>query len=559
MKNTCRSILSILVIGVLALMPLQLRAQSAPEPAVVISIAKVQEQLADANYLVEAAGFGQMAFIIKVQSDAYLKGIDTTKAAGVLLYFDEASPEPRALAFIPVQNMDDILNMVADNLGEVEEGEDHTTIVADSGQEIHIKQVGKYAFLSDKAEMFENIPADPEAALGNLPSKYNLAAKIFGQRIPKNLRQQAIDAIRGGYEAQLEQMNEGADLKADLQKENFDFQMEQLESMINETDSVVIGMAADKDAKSMYMDVEMTGLDGSPFAKRCEATLKAKPSQFLGFVSEDCALNMNSCFSLLPEDAKSYKKMISDLREQGIKELEADGDMSDENMGKIKSAADELITVLNDTLDEGVLDSGMIARVKKGDINLAAGTRMASPQKIEALVKENIGLLQEKLGDKLQVKLNSGSHMGVTLHTLVVAIPEEEEEVLDNFGDEVTIILGIGEKSLYVAAGNDPLPLLKEAMEKSASASPGATPLALQWNVYLTPLLKFGAGIENNEMVEAMANKLAEVGNDRLAITSSMMDNGMKMRFDLQDGVLQLISAATEAMGQGMAPGENDF
>jgi hypothetical protein len=558
-KTICRSIISALVIGLLALMPLQSHAQSAPEPAVVISIAKVQEQLADANYLVDAAGFGQMAFIIKVQADQFLKGVDATKAAGILMYFSEDAPEPKALAFIPVQNMDDILNTVANNLGEVDEGEDHTTITADSGQEIHVKKVGDYAFLSDNAALFENIPADPQAELGSLPTKYNLAAKIFGQRIPPNLRQKAIDMIRDGYEAQLEQLGQEGDLATDLQKENFDFQMEQLESMINETDSVVIGMAADKDAKSMYMDVEMTGLEGSPFAKRCQATMNAKPSKFLGFVNQDCAFNMNSCFSILPEDAKNYKKMIGDLREQGLKELEADGDLSDEDMGKIKAAADEVIGVINETLDEGVLDSGLIARVKKGDINLAAGARLANPQKIEGLVKENIGLLKKEMGDKLQVNLNSGSHMGVTLHTLVMAIPEEEEEIIDNFGDEVTIVLGIGEKAIYIAAGNDPLPLLKEAMDKSASASAGPNPLALQWNVYLAPLFKFGAGIENNEIVEAMAEKLAEVGNDRIGITSSMMDNGMKMRFDIQDGILQLISAATEAMGQGAVPGGNDF
>lgn len=559
MKTMCRSILTSFVIAVLALMPLRSHAQSAPEPAVVISIANVQEQLADANYLMDAAGFGQMAFIIKAQSDQFLKGVDRSKAAGILMYFGEESPEPRALGFIPVQNMDDILNTVADNLGEVDEGEDHTTIVTDNGQEILVKQVGKYAFLSDNAEMFENIPADPESALGNLPTKYNLAAKVFGQRIPKNLRQQAIDAIRGGYEAQLERMGEEGDLASGLQKENFDFQMKQMESMINETDSVVIGMAADKDANSMFMDIEMTGLEGSPFAKRCEATLKGKPSRFLGFVNEDCAVNMNSCFSLLPEDAKNYKKMIGDLREQILKEIEADGDLSDEDMAKVKSATDELISVFNDTLDEGVMDSGLIARVKKGDINLALGTRTAKPQKIEALLKENIGLLKNEMGDKLQVKLNSGSEMGVALHTLIVEIPEDKEEFIDNFGKEVTIILGIGENAIYLAAGNDPLPLLKEAMQKSASASPGQKPMAMQWNVYLTPIFKFAAGIENNEVVEAMAQKLAEVGKDRLGITSSVMNNGMKMRFDMQDGVLQLISAATAAMGHGMAPDANDF
>ncbi len=559
MKTICRNVFTSLVIGVAALMPIKAFAQSPPEPAVVVSVANITEQLADAKYLVDAAGFGQMAFLINVQADQFLKGVHSEKAAGILLYFDEETPQPNWLGFIPVKNMSDVLNTISNNLGQVEEGDDFATIITDNDQEILVKEANGYAFLSDKATMFENIPEDPQSFLGDLPSTYNMSAKVFGQRIPESLREQAIDMIKEGYEAQLAQMeNSGEDFAGGLQQGNLDIQMKQLESMIQETDSLVLGFAADKESKSMYFDIEMTGLDGSTFAKRCEATANGKPTRFSGFVNEDSAFNMNSCFTILPEDAENYKKMISQLREQGIEELEVDGDISDEDLKKVEQAADELIEVIEQTLDEGVLDSGIIAKVKRGDVNLAMGSQVVNPGKIEKLVKDNISIVKDELGDDLQIKFNSGSHQGVTLHTLVFTVPEDEEELIANLGEEVTVILGIGEKSLYLAVGNNPLATLKEAMDNSAAGT-NKSHVAMQWNIYLAPIMKFAAGIENNEMVEMMAKKLEEAGNDRLGLTSSMTKNGMKMRFDAQDGVLRLIQAATQAMGQGFAPDESDF
>jgi len=558
-KTICRNVFTSLVIGVAALMPMKAFAQSPPEPAVVVSVANITEQLADAKYLVDAAGFGQMAFLINVQADQFLKGVHSEKAAGILLYFDEETPQPNWLGFIPVKNMSDVLNTISNNLGQVEEGDDFATIITDNDQEILVKEANGYAFLSDTATMFESIPEDPQSLLGDLPSTYNMSAKVFGQRIPESLREQAIDMIKEGYEAQLAQMeNSGEDFAGGLQQGNLDIQMKQLESMIQETDSLVLGFAADKESKSMYFDIEMTGLDGSTFAKRCEATANGKPTRFSGFVNEDSAFNMNSCFTILPEDAENYKKMISQLREQGIEELEVDGDISDEDLEKVEQAADELIEVIEQTLDEGVLDSGIIAKVKRGDVNLAMGSQVVNPGKIEKLVKDNISIVKDELGDDLQIKFNSGSHQGVTLHTLVFTVPEDEEELIANLGEEVTVILGIGEKSIYLAVGNNPLATLKEAMDNSAAGT-NKSHVAMQWNIYLAPIMKFAAGIENNEMVEMMAEKLEEAGNDRLGLTSSMTKNGMKMRFDAQDGVLRLIQAATQAMGRGFAPDESDF
>ena len=42
-----------------------------------------------------------------------------------------------------------------------------------------------------------------------------------------------------------------------------------------------------------------------------------------------------------------------------------------------------LDNIRREWLDEGVLDSGILARVKRGDINIVAGSQVVNPRKID--------------------------------------------------------------------------------------------------------------------------------------------------------------------------------
>ena len=557
MKKILTPMFACLMAGLLWMAPMaqQANAQSAPEPAIVVSMAQVEKQLATANYLVDAAGFGQMAFFIKLQADNYLKGIDSSKPMGAMLYFSEESPEPSWMGFVPISNMDDVLNTIADNLGEVDEGDDYTTVITDSEEEVLIKKVGNFAYLTDDVDMFKRIPEDPVSVLGDLPNSYNLSAKVFGQRIPESLRQQAIDMIRDGYESTLEAQGDDS-LQSDLQQQNFEMQMKQLESFINETDSLTIGFNADKETGSLYMDVEFYGLEGSEMAKRCAVAKQAGASRFGGFLMKNVCFNANMCFKILPEDGETYKQMFTQLKDEAVKEMEEDGEMTDDQIGQMDEIISGLMDALSETVEAGVVDGGAVVTLDDG-FNLAAGMLIKNPGKVEAAVKKAITLAESKVEEDFEVKLNAGSHQGVNFHKIVVPIPEDEEEMMDVFGDTMNIVIGIGKDAVYLGAGSDPMSLTKKAMDGTSPS--GNEMRQQQYNLFLAPLLRFAANMEGEEMVEMMAEQLAQNGKDRISVVSDMVDNGMKMRFEMQDGILSLISVAAQSMGQGFAPGNDDF
>ena len=81
----------------------------------------------------------------------------------------------------------------------------------------------------------------------------------------------------------------------------------------------------------------------------------------------------------------------------------------------------------------------------------------------------------------------------------------------------------------------------------------------MQYNLYLAPIMKFAAGIDGEPAVENMAAELEANGKDRISMKSNQIDNGVTMRFEMQDGILALIKVGFESMGGGVPGGNNDF
>ena len=541
------------LLGATLIAPMTAAAQSDPKPAVVISVAQMDKQMSTVNYLVKSAGFADMGFLIKLQADQYLKGIDRKKPAGALLFFNEDSPEPEVLGFLPVSNLGDVLNTLSDNLGEVEEGDEYNVLITDGGDEVFIKEVNNYAYIADSEELFKRIPADPASELGELPNKYNMAVKAFGQRIPESLRTQALDLIRDGYEAQMEQMDDD-DLKSSLQKKNVEMQMEQIKSFINETDYLTIGMDANQESGNLVMEMEFIGLEGSKLSRQCKVAADSGPSAFGGFLMKGAAFDFNVCSKVVEEDTAQFSSLMKSAKEELVSAIDEDGDLSEEDLDKIESMVDKIVGALEDTIKAGKMDGGGVLKLEKGAMNFALGAKIASPKKIEDAVKEAVAFLNSKgLGDRFTANLNKENFEGINMHEIIVPIEDAEEEVRDMIGDEAKVYLGISSDAVYLAAGSDPLELLKKGIKGSA---PGGKMPNSQYNVYLAPILKFAASVEGEEMMEMMGAKLEEIGKDRIRVVGDVVKNGMNVRFEMQDGILELISVAIQGMGMG---GGDDF
>ncbi len=561
MKNVCITLTSAIATACLALSTLTCQsaaAQSLPKPAAVISITNLEDTLGDIDYLVDASGFGQMKFMVQTQITHFLKGIDQTRPSGVLLYMDEGAEQPSALGFLPVEELDDLLDTLA-GFAEVDEGDDYTTIVTDNEQEILVKLVGNHAFITDKAEMFERIPDVPPASLlGDLPTRFNLAARLFGQQIPKSLRDKAISTIRDAYEQQLDELeaDEENSAQTQLQQKSYEMNMKQIEDLIQGTDQLAIGMVIDEENKTLSGEIEIIGTEDSTLAKRAAANMTPDKSRFAGFAIPGAAFTALSRTNLIQEDIDQYTQLSETGIDTILKAINEEADVTTDEIAGLEKVFSDLSAALLETMEDGVADAGFVVELAKGNINMAGGFLTTDPKKFEQVAKDLAAKFEGKLSELGTVTLNSGSHRDVTFHTFSMATPQDTEEAVEAFGEQIQIVIGVGQQETYFAMGSDPTALLTRAIDGTEAKEAPAT-LGL-YNIYIAPILNLAAQMEPDQpMLQTMADRLAQGGRDRLQYELKPLKNGFSVRMDLQDGVLELIQVGTEALAMPQGGGGN--
>ena len=551
MKNLFQMCLMGLALTSLMLAPAQKvsAVQSAGEPAVVVSLSNVDEQLKDIRYLMEAAGQGGMyGFLVEPQANNFLKGIDRSQPLGALLYFSDDSPEPNWLALIPVKNMDDVLDTLDQNGIEVNESGSDVEMIGPDGSPIFLRKSGGYAAVSDDKEMLDMTPSNPVEALSAVSADFNFGAKLFVQRIPEGLREMAISGIENGYKEQMDNMDD-EDL-AELQAKNFEMQMEKMRSLINESEELVIGLNIDQAAKCLHLDAKMTGLDGSELARQSGLYGEAEPTRFGGFLSDDAAMTLSATGKVDSTDADQLNKMVEQLRDMANKGMDRDN-VSGPQRELAEKILEDVLAVVKQTIEEGTMDMGAMANVDESNANLVAGMVVADPARLEKSVKELVAVAKTELADKAQFNLDMGTHEGVRLHEIVIDVSDEEGATKLLGGDKARIYLGIGDHAMYIGAGNDPLDTLKSAISGDGSKTGEAVPM--QYNMRLAPILAKAAQMQDEDLPRQMAEKLAANGRDRISFVMNAIENGLEMRFEVQDGLLELISMAGGMMGGGGA------
>ena len=367
-----------LAIGLVAFLPETSEAQTDNSPAVVLSIASFNEQLDDIDFLTNAVSeeIGQMSGLLRLQAGGVLRGLDMDKPSGVMMYFKEDETEPEWVLFAPLKNMEDLLDNLS-NFADVEEDDETVTIVPDNGPELILRKSGKHVFASPNADRLKNLPANPEEMLEK-KGDYNIAMRFFAQRVPKSLRDFVVDTVEQSALAGLDDIDD--DVQAELQRASVEIQMKQMKELINETDEMMIGIAADKKGKRLTLDLTMKGTEGSQFEKRVAAAKTAGASNFAGFMMPKSAANGNMCFRLTEDDAKTYTDAVKNVRQSAIDKI--DEEETDKKKAEIaKKLANTIFDAMEETFKEGKLDAGGVVFIDDA-INGAIGMRIANPKKI---------------------------------------------------------------------------------------------------------------------------------------------------------------------------------
>ncbi|HEX5035450.1 MAG TPA: hypothetical protein VFW62_13300, partial [bacterium] len=494
----------------------QLLAQNA-KPVLVVSISSVEDTLADIAYITKAAGAEDAGRTALLFGNAFTNGIDKKKPIGMYVTPKAGGSDFVGVAFVPVTDLKTILATFKEQIGEPRDaGDGVKELTAPQGQSVYVKEQTGWAFISNEKENLTGLPADPAAMLGNMPKEYTLAAKVSVANIPEGLKKMAVDTIKEGFERQLQANPPGVDSElAEKMQRN---QLAALVKMVDELDELMIGFAIDGTGRRTYLDVNVTAREGTSLAKQY-AMLADTKSAFAGFLLPGAAATLNLSSTMAKEDIEQTVTLLKGVRQNVLKEIDNDPNLDATKRGAAKEVLGSMMDAFVKTVEGGKLDGGAALLLDAKSVDFVAGGLVAEGKTIEDSFKRLIELAKNE-PDFPNVKLNSGSHAGITFHTITAPIPDSEKEARDLLGDKVNIILGIGPKSVYVSFGKNAESLLKQVIDKSAQEGSKSVP-PMQLNVALLPILKFAASVDaNNPIVPELVKVLEKSGKDKVNIVS---------------------------------------
>lgn len=525
-------------------------AQGEVKPAVVVSFANIKEQLQDVNYIAGAVGQKDAASLVLLSANAYVKPFDQTKNFGAYVTLDGG--EPKVVAFLPVKSMDDVVELIENNTGNAPEKDgDYYVFTNPSNPDMPLYALDQngWAFLSNTKENLGDLPSDPAKLIDGLGA-YNIGVRVNVKDIPEEMKQMAIGLMEQGFEQVIEEMEEENPDQAEMQRQMNAQSLEQMKKMMNELEVATFGLAIDKNAPGVYMEVKVEAAEGSDTAKQILAS-KGAYSSFRGFMLEESAMNFAAISKIAQGDIESSKAAIANIPAMALKQLEDEESISDEDRELIESSVQTLTEVLSATVESGKMDMGGALVLTEDTAAIVAGGHMMETKKFEDMVKKLVERVQQEAPPEVKIELDAVVKDGVTYHNITVPVPDEEAQKV--FGEEVVISLGIGKDVVYLSAGKNADATLQDAIKNSKSKPMGTVPY-MEMNMDLAKVMKFAADVQPDQLELAAIAGSMEGKPARAIMTGEIEGNTGKVKILIEESLLKALgSIGAMAGGAGGA------
>lgn len=532
----------------------------------VAGLSSRDELLKDLDFLGELGGRPGLSGVITFFSGGALDVLEEGRPIGVVLQTDGASFTP--LGCLPITDVDRVLE-VAENFGfEPLDVGDGAYEIELPDQTIFFKSVGEWVFVAQSAAALASAPADPTQTLAELTASYDVGVTGMVQNVPEMYRQIALEELRNGMEEGLIQEEDESDEDFQARRKLAEAQIDQLAEMIQGLDKVTIGWAIDSEERLTFLDAIITGLPGSDIALAM-SVYDGSTSGVSGFHRPETAASFLTTGTTPPEllekQAAQVDATVEMIRAQAAKGIEEADELPDdpEVREAIHSAMDDLIDAYADMLRTGRIEMGGSLNLEGEGFDLILGAFVTDPSKVESAFKKLATVGEKEGGDKWPgIEWGYAEHAGVKLHGMSIPVPDEGP-AREAFGETVRVLMGVGAERVYLAAGPRGEEALKKAIDDSAAMADKEI-LPAEITISLGQILAAAEKVsQDNPQAAAIMGMLVESleeapdGADRLVMTTEAIENGVKVRYLINGGVLEAIgkvaaqAAAMQQQGGG--------
>jgi len=528
-----RTVVACLVGLPIVLDPVAGRARAADRAVLAIvtidSYADVRKQLGWLGMQVGQPGLagGLETVLLMATQGRGLAGLDVKRPLGIVVSTDGG--DVAVQGFLPVKNVDDLLESLKSVTGPVERQGDTRSIVLPSGLPLDIAQRDDWAIVAPRGMDVRGI--DPVPLFTPLAENYSIGIEIFPHRLPEPLRLQLrmlLEQLAANAAAQGQQMDPKAVAAA-------------IDGM-PATESLAIGLSIDADKGRIFLENRFVAMPGSPAALAMQS-------------ADGGRLTV-----AMPRPADGRRPAVSAHLVQSVPDGARREVMSALDLALPPDADDPLtktIAVLLREMVSSVLSTGGIdaaaavdtptekPRDGKGLPDVTLGVRVKDGAALEQQLKRTLaaGAAGPRLlPDGVKVTFDAGKVGAATLHT--VAIDLRGSDAADSLGDTVDLTLAVAPEHAFLLAGGDPRQRLESLLGPDGRVDAAAKPI-VGVDVDVKRLLAYAGGRDVATPEPAAATAPAEgdtpAGQVRLFIRP--LERGVATRLTADGAALRSLAA----------------
>lgn len=519
----------------------------APKPVVVVSVASLKKNLDDLAYACRLAGAEDAGKSITFFANALSAGIDRQRPAG--LYVVPQTGDFHAVAFVPLEadGLKTILNIHKEQLGEPRDAGGGLLEIGKGGRTAFVKEQAGWAFLAESKEHLSALPQDPASLLGEMPQRYNLAAKVLIQNIPVEIRRMIADEIKLGMErfAESQRDAQAAALQQQIRSLSQTY-LALIERLFNELEELTLGIGLQGQSRSAVVEVRQVFKAGSSLAKQLEESAALKPTFSHAFMLPGASVSFHGRGATDPQSVKDAQATFRSLGEALRKQIDDAPDIPADKREPIKELMSQYLDFLNKLVTAGKLEGGGVLMLQPGSAAFAVGYTIPDPASLEKLLNAALALGKD-IPDFPKLEMNVATLGDLKVHRLLTPpIPEPEAAAL--LGERLEILVAVGPQRAYLVGGKNARGLL-DKLVAAANTPPSADLPQMELQVSLTPILRFAQSIDENPIAGQVLRALENGGKDQILFNSQVQSRESITRFEIQEGILQAIGQAVKAMG----------
>lgn len=391
-------------------------------------------------------------------------GLDLKKPAGMFAYIKPKLGNSYVVFAVPTTGEKEALDLIERLEFAVEEEKTQKGLYRlrkrnfiDEDVPVRVKFHDSYAYLAINAdaEELENAKLIPIGALVDDKEKAPLAATLFINRVPKELKDLAEGVLAQAKQgvAQLD-VRRPPDMPLSFPpfaRECLDWAERNWAAMVTEGDTLTFRLKGDAKGGEYATELSLTPRAKTQLATDIAAVKKAN-GRFHQLTAKDA---VGGAWLTLPVPPKALREKAAPFAGDMIRMAEKETDEP------FKAIVGELAKAAEAALNKGEFDAGLAAfgPDKDGLYTGVAALAVGDPAALEKVVKDTVKGLPKEIQDL--VKLDAEKAGDLSVH--VITLPQVPDEVQKLLGKTPQIRVAFGNGAVFAAIGPDGAAQIKRA------------------------------------------------------------------------------------------------